>query len=156
MRQNDEPERVAAGLALGVALGVLPTFGLGIVMAVFLAGLFRVNRVSAIVGTLICLPWVMPFFWALSYLTGTLVVGNHISEAVHIIKDFKSHSDMWRSVLERNLLLPYIIGNVLVTLAVSAMTYVAGLYAVRAYRKARHKARQQAHKRHGAASSEGG
>ena len=141
LRQNDEPERVAAGLALGVALGVLPTFGLSIVLAIFLAGFLRVNRVSAIVGTLAGMPWVAPFFWAVSYLVGSLILGSHLHETVQLVKGLKTHSDMWRNLLEQRLILPYIIGNVLVTAAVSASAYLAGLYAVRTYRKAKRLAR---------------
>lgn len=137
VRLEDSPEKVAGGLALGVALGVLPSFGLGIIIALFAAGLFRVNRAAAVVGTLVMNPWTATFFWALSYLSGSLILGQDLHETIALVKTLKQRSDLWESLIGSRLLLPYIIGNVLVTLAASATFYVGGLYAVRGYRKAR-------------------
>jgi len=141
VRQNDSPEKIAAGLALGVVLGVLPTFGLGIIMAIFLAGALKVNRTSAVLGTLVMNPWTATFFWAASYLIGSLVLGYNLSETIGVIKNIKSHSDLWGNILAQRLLLPYIVGNMLVSAGSAAFVYVAGLYSVRIYREARRKNR---------------
>lgn len=135
VRLQDSPEKIAGGLALGVALGILPSFGLGIIIALFTAGLFRVNKASAVIGTLVMNPWTATFFWALSYLAGSLILGQDLRETIAIIKTLKGHSDLWRSLVGSRLLLPYIIGNILVTAASSAVFYVGGLYTVREYRK---------------------
>ncbi|MBI5189666.1 MAG: DUF2062 domain-containing protein [Nitrospirae bacterium] len=135
VRLQDSPEKIAAGLALGVALGILPSFGLGIIIALFTAGIFRVNKASAVIGTLIMNPWTATFFWALSYLAGSLILGQDLRETIELIKTLKGHTDLWKSLVGSRLLLPYIIGNMLVTVAASAMFYVGGLYTVREYRK---------------------
>lgn len=137
IRINDSPEKIAGGLALGVALGVLPSFGLGIVIALFTAGLFRVNRVSAVLGTLVMNPWTATFFWALSYLSGSLVMGQDLHETIALVRTLKGQPDLWKSLVGGRLLLPYIIGNVLVTVAASATFYMGALYVVRGYRKAK-------------------
>jgi len=137
VRLNDSPEKIAAGLALGVVLGILPTFGLGIIIAVFTAGLFRVNRVSAVIGTFIMNPWTATFFWAASYIIGSLTIGQNLPETLQLIKTVKSHGDLWRSLLEQRLLLPYVVGNIMITAGSAALSYVACLYIVRAYRHAR-------------------
>jgi len=148
LRQNDEPEKIAAGLALGVALGILPTFGLGVLIAIFVSGALRVNRVSAVVGTLVMNPWTAPFFWALSYLCGSMVMGDNLAETVGIVKSLRSHSDLWESLLARKLILPYAIGNALITLAASGFFYMAGLYGIRAYRKAKRRVHERRLRRH--------
>jgi uncharacterized protein (DUF2062 family) len=139
VRLNDSPEKVAGGLALGVVLGILPTFGLGVVLAVLIAGPLKVNRVSAIIGTLVMNPWTTPFFWALSYLAGSLVLGNNIHEALSSVKSIETQTGLWKDILTKRLLLPYIIGNVIVTAMAAASFYVAGLYFVKEYRKAKKK-----------------
>ena len=48
VRANDSPPRVAAGVAIGVFLGIFPTFGLGLVLAYILAVIFRINKAAAV------------------------------------------------------------------------------------------------------------
>jgi uncharacterized protein (DUF2062 family) len=138
-RLNDSPEKVAGGLALGVVLGIMPTFGLGVVLAVLIAGPFKVNRASAIIGTLVMNPWTTPFFWALSYLAGSIVLGNNISETISVIKSIDTHTGLWKNIMAHRLLLPYVIGNIIVTAMAAASFYVAALYVVKESRKAKMK-----------------
>ncbi len=137
VRINDSPEKIAGGIALGVVLGILPTFGLGIVIAIFTAGLFRVNRVSAVIGTFIMNPWTATFFWAMSYVVGSLAIGQNLSETMNLVKAIRTHSDLWENILAQRLLLPYIIGNIMVTAGGAAVSYLSCLYIVRAYRRAK-------------------
>jgi uncharacterized protein len=144
LRINDTPEKIAGGLALGVAIGILPSFGLGIIVAVFVAALIRVNKVSALIGTLIMNPWTAPFFWGVSYLAGSLMLGNDLSGAISVVRELKGQGDLWENLLAKRLLLPYIAGNAVVTAASAAFSYVACIYTVRTYRRA--KARRRAGK----------
>lgn len=141
LRINDTPEKIAGGLALGVALGVLPSFGLGVIIALLVAGRLGVNRASAVIGTLVMNPWTAAFFWAASYLVGSLLLGYDLSETIKVIEGLKGQQDLWANILGKRLLLPYVIGNALVTAFTAAFFYVAGLYSVRAYRRARSKRR---------------
>ncbi len=137
LRLNDTPEKVAGGLSLGVILGILPTFGLGIILAVFLAGLFRVNKASSIIGTLVMNPWTTPFFWALSFLTGSFILGEDPRTTLAVIKTLKNHVGVWKTLVGHSLILPYIIGNVIITVGAAATAYVVALYIVRGYKKAK-------------------
>jgi len=137
VRQNDTPERIAGGLALGVAIGILPTFGLGIVIVIFIAGWLRLNRVAAVIGTIIMNPWTTPFFWTVSYLAGSVVLGQDLSETLEVISELRSQGDLWENLLAKKLVLPYMTGNLVVTAGVSAFFYVVGFWAVRGYRRAR-------------------
>lgn len=50
--REEPPERVAAAIGLGVAIGFSPLVGLHLVMALALAFLFRLNKLDAVLGTL--------------------------------------------------------------------------------------------------------
>ena len=142
VRLDDSPEKIAKGFALGVVLGILPTFGLGVVAAIILAGYLKINKVSAVIGTFIMNPWTSPFFWALSYLAGSLLLGNNLQETVALIKSLKTHEDVWKNLLAQRLLLPYIIGDIIITVGAAATSYIACLYAVKAYKRSKGKKKQ--------------
>ncbi|HLB25246.1 MAG TPA: DUF2062 domain-containing protein [Nitrospirota bacterium] len=148
-RLNDTPEKVAGGLAVGVILGILPTFGLGVIIAVFIAGPLKVNKAAAIIGTFVMNPWTSPFFWGLSYLAGSLALGYSLPETIAVIKMLKTHGDLWENILAQRLLLPYVIGNAIVMASAAACFYVGGLYGVKAYRAAKKKRliKKRAHNR---------
>ena len=54
-RINDTPLKIALGFGLGVFLGVMP--GVGPVVALLLAFIFRINRASALLGSLLFNTW---------------------------------------------------------------------------------------------------
>jgi len=139
VRLNDSPEKVASGFAIGVAVGVLPTFGLGIVIVIFLAWLTNINKVSAIIGSLVMNPWTSPFFWALSFFAGSLMLGNNIHDTALLFRGLKTQGDMWEAVLGKRLILPYIIGNITVTAVSVATSYIATYYLVKAHKNAKTK-----------------
>ena len=143
VRLDDSPEKIAKGFALGVVLGILPTFGLGVIAALLLAGYLKINKASAVIGTFIMNPWTSPFFWALSYLAGSLLLGYNLNETIGLIKYLKTHGDLWKNLLAQRLLLPYVIGNIIVTAGSAAASYIACLYAVKAYKRAKEKKRKE-------------
>jgi len=145
VRVNDSPEKVALGFAIGVTVGIFPTFGLGIVIVILLAWLTNINKASAIIGSLVMNPWTSPFFWVLSFFTGSLMLGNNINETAVQIKSLKTHGDLWEAVLGKRLILPYIIGNITVTAVSAATSYLAVYYLVKAYKNA--KIKKAIHKR---------
>src|SRR3972149_4209447 len=74
VRVGGDPVHIALGFALGVFLGVFPTFGLGIPLSLLFASMFRWNRVSAILGSLVMNLLATRFFWALSGTRGAAIV----------------------------------------------------------------------------------
>jgi uncharacterized protein len=137
VRINDSAEKIAGGLALGVVLGILPTFGLGIIISIFLAAPLKLNRASAVIGTLVMNPWTAPFVWTLSYLAGSLLLGYNLNDTLTVIRSLNSHPGLWRSLMTGRLLVPYIIGNLMVMAATASFFYVVALFSVRAYRNAK-------------------
>lgn len=56
-RSSKDPESMARGVGLGLFVGFLPSFGFQIVLALFLAGFFNANRITAMLGTLVTNPF---------------------------------------------------------------------------------------------------
>ena len=54
---KDSPRRIAAAFAMGVFMGISPFLGLHYIGAFFLAWLFRLNKLVAIVGVSVNNPW---------------------------------------------------------------------------------------------------
>src|SRR3990172_8853186 len=87
VRVGGDPVHIALGFALGVFLGVFPTFGLGIPLSLLLASMFRWNRVSAVLGSLVMNPLTTPFFWTLSGTLGAAIFG---TDARKVLMSFQN------------------------------------------------------------------
>lgn len=72
-RINDTPQKIAIGLGLGVFLGTLP--GTGPVAALLLALIFRVNKASALLGSLATNTWLSIPTFILAGQAGAIVTG---------------------------------------------------------------------------------
>jgi len=73
-RTKDTPKSIARGIAMGISLDFFPTFGLGLILAFFIAGLFKANRPAAVLAA-IAGKWAIPFFYYLNYKIGKLFTG---------------------------------------------------------------------------------
>jgi hypothetical protein len=122
---NDSPERVAGGFAIGVFIGVAPTFGLGLILAGFLSALFRCNVAAAIVGSASGAPPMIFGIWILSAWIGALVFG---LDPAALYAQFRAGS-VWHAGGE--VFKAYLVGNVFVTVAATALGYVVILAVMR-------------------------
>ena len=86
---KEKPYKVAFGCAIGISINFIPTFGVGFILAFFLAGLFKANKASAAVTSLITGPLV-PLMYAFNFFLGGLI---------------------WAPVMERESLWEFIIGQ---------------------------------------------
>lgn len=79
------PRAIALGFALGVFVGVSPTMGVQTAIAIFLAALFKWNKISAAVGVWISNPLTAPFLYSITYFAGARILGLEMSlEQPHI------------------------------------------------------------------------
>ena len=70
-----EPRKIALGFALGLFIGMSPTMGFQIAIAVFFAALLKWNKISSAVGVWITNPVTAPFLYGLTYFTGAKLLG---------------------------------------------------------------------------------
>jgi uncharacterized protein (DUF2062 family) len=128
-RINDTPLKIALGFGLGAFVGVMP--GVGPVVALMLAFLFRVNRVSALLGSILFNTWVGLVALLLAVKVGAFVMGRNYQEiytaATGIFKDFKWEK-LW-DLSVNDVLLPIGVGFLIISACVAVLSAVV-VYAV--------------------------
>lgn len=146
VRIDDSPEKIAGGVALGVFLGIFPTFGVGLILAVALASWLHVNRAAAILGSLIMNPLTTPFFWTLSTTVGALVFQ---VENAKILEEARRIETSWAAIFGWGALV-YLVGNTIVSAVFAGASYVvtkrlaAAVHAKRRQRRHRRALRRAA------------
>jgi len=121
LRIDDPPERIARGAAIGVAMGVLPTFGLGILLSLAAAFVLKANKAASVLGSFIMNPVTSPFFWTASLVAGSLLTGNDY----HTIYAKAKTNGFMTGAGEATLV--FMAGNVVIT----AVTTIASYYLVK-------------------------
>lgn len=79
LRIKETPDLIAKGIAIGVSVDFLPTFGLGAIFAYFFATIFRVNRIAAVITSL-ALKWLIIPFYAANIMVGRVILGRPTGE----------------------------------------------------------------------------
>ncbi|MEK7474476.1 MAG: DUF2062 domain-containing protein [Candidatus Coatesbacteria bacterium] len=131
---NDSPGRIAGGFAIGVFVGVAPTFGVGLLLAGFLSALFRCNVAAAVVGSVAGAPPLIFLVWFASAWLGAQVFG---LDPAALYAQFKAGS-VWNA--GGAAFKAYIVGNIFVTLAATALGYFVILAIMRRRTRARSRA----------------
>jgi uncharacterized protein (DUF2062 family) len=75
LRLRATPEQVARGFSLGLFIGMTPTFGVQMALALLAAILLRENKIAAVLGVWVTNPLTAPFIYAMQYETGRLLLG---------------------------------------------------------------------------------
>jgi len=128
LRLDDPPERIAAGAAIGVLMGVLPTFGLGGVFALAIAFALKANKAAAVIASAVVNPLTAPFFWTASIVIGSLVTGNDSAE---ILARFKGEKFI---IAAGETGLVYMAGNAILSIISTAGAYFLVRGSVKGYR----------------------
>lgn len=69
------PREIALGFALGIFIGLTPTMGVQTVIAIFIASIFKWNKISSAVGVWITNPVTAPVIYSVTYLIGARMMG---------------------------------------------------------------------------------
>ena len=85
LRLRGTPEEVAKGLALGIFIGMTPTFGFQMAIALFFAWILKENKIAALLAVWVTNPITAPFIYAAQYETGRLLLG---MERLHFPTEF--------------------------------------------------------------------
>ena len=128
-----QPREIALGFALGVFIGMSPTMGIQMPLAVFLAAMLKWSKISAVFGVWITNPITSPFIYGLTYLVGAKLLG---------LKAIKTlPQDMtWSIVRELLKNAPVIfgaltIGGILIGLPLAVLSYFMSYTAVNKYQQ---------------------
>lgn len=117
VRLRGLPEEIAKGVALGIFIGMTPTFGFQMAIALFFAYLLKENRLAAILGVWITNPVTAPIIYAIEYEMGRLLLG---MERVHLPHELtlKAYTELGWNVLS-----PLWVGGTLAGLILGALSY---------------------------------
>jgi uncharacterized protein (DUF2062 family) len=111
------------GFSLGVFLGILPVTGA--LASLFCAFIFRLNRISALLGSLLTNTWLSIVFFLLSIKIGSAIM--HLDwhdvqrKWVVLLKDFH-----WKSLFSLSIwdiLLPVVIGYLIIAIVLGTLSY---------------------------------
>jgi len=127
-KAKHSPHQVALGFSIGAFVGIFPTFGVGIFLITFLAGFFRFSFPASIIGTLIANPWFGAFWAYMSYKIG--------KKLIHFKIEFVADNSFFSTIIKGfNLSINYIVGNLLISIAVGLVSYFIIKYLILFYRK---------------------
>lgn len=82
LKIRGEPKEIALGFALGLFIGMTPAIGFHILIAIFFAGLFKWNKISAALAVWITNPITAPFIYSVTYLLGARMMGLNKTQAL--------------------------------------------------------------------------
>lgn len=138
---DDPPERTAFAFSIGVFIAFSPFLGLHTLMATALAFLFRFNKIAIYTGTFVNNPFLtlVPIIIA-SYAIGAFILGRPLripDEGLELLKNPRIFSgDYYRQVFLQswNIVWPFSIGGLALSVVCSLLAYPLTLRALRAYR----------------------
>ena len=117
IRLRGLPEEIAKGVALGIFIGMTPTFGFQMAIALFFAYLLRENRLAALLGVWVTNPVTAPFIFAIKYEIGRILLN---LERARLPLEFT-----WEaySKLGWNIMYPLWVGGIFAGIILGALAY---------------------------------
>ena len=140
---DDPPERTALAFSIGVFIAFSPFLGLHTIMATALAFLFRFNKIAIYTGTFVNNPFLtlVPIIIA-SYAVGAFILGRPLripDEGLELLKNPRLFTgDYYRMLFVQswsNVVWPFSVGAMALSVVCSLLAYPLTLRALRAYRK---------------------
>jgi uncharacterized protein (DUF2062 family) len=121
---NDTPHKISLGFAVGIALGIIP--GTGPLAALIFAILLKVNRASALLGSILVNTW---------FSIVTLIPAAKIGALLFDLNWYKIYTDWliifyslhWQDLLKISIckiILPIISGYVIIALGSAVFSYI--------------------------------
>ncbi len=135
VRINDSPQRIAIGLGLGVFTGILPFAGP--IAALVLASLFKVNRASALIGSLITNTWLSVVALVLSIKIGSGLVGLDWHDVYGEWQLFMNTLQWRHFFLQYKIVLAIIAGYLAIAAVIGVIAYIAGLLVMKYIKRRR-------------------
>lgn len=128
---NDSAQKIALGLGLGVFSGILP--GTGPVAALFLAFIFRANRIAALLGSILTNTWFSLITFILAIKVGSAILKlnwQQVEQKTRLLsKDFGLVKFFKLSFFD--VFLPIFLGYIAIGLILGLVSYLIALLVIR-------------------------
>ncbi len=160
-RLPDTPERIARGIAAGVAVSCTPLFGLHFVSAAALAWALRGNILASILATFFGNPFTFPIIAVSALELGSFILGRETSVKAYdamrafgaiwsevgsnVLAVFTATSVSWEKLntFGWDVFAPYMLGGIIIGTVCGVPAYFLSLPVIRAYRNRRLKKLQE-------------
>lgn len=145
--REETPERVAAAIAIGVAVGFSPFLGAHIWIALGLAFLLRLNKLDTVLGQFAGNPWTIPPVFAAGYALGRLLLGYKAGKMPKFQWSHMLESQFWSGPAKA-----FLLGTTILAAGFGIASYFAAREVLRWYhrrhpRVAARAARRRTHRR---------
>ena len=133
LKIRGEPREIALGLSLGIMVGMSPFMGLHTIIAVFLAAIWKWNKIAAIAGVFITNPFTAPFIYPITYVVGRAILGvSNIPKLEHLLSlnaviELIKYSPM--------ILVDLTVGGIILGLPLAIAAYWIAFEAIENYRR---------------------
>lgn len=133
LKMRGEPREIALGLALGIMVGMSPFMGFHTLIAIFIAALFKCNKITAALGVQITNVATAPLIYPIVYMVGHAVLG--VSSLPN--PEVTGSLEAVKALIQRSplILADLTVGGIILGLPLSIVTYWITLKTVENYRK---------------------
>lgn len=123
IRLNGTPLGIALGFAIGLFLSIIPTFAVGMFIALGLCPVFKTSPVSTYLGTLIVNPFSGIFIYSLNFFIGSLIFKT--DKLFFLPKNLNDIMLIGKQLYT---------GGLIVSLTMSALSFLIIYYGIKIYR----------------------
>jgi hypothetical protein len=128
---KDTPKKIALSFAIGVFISITPTFGLHTILALIIAFVFKLNKISLIIGTLLNNPWTTVFVYAISYKIGAILLNAKLNVVDNFSVNFLLHKGF-------HIYLITWLGSLVLAIPVSIFFYIIVKFALEKHKNAQY------------------
>ncbi len=137
LKIHGHPREIALGFALGLFIGMSPTFGIQIALAIFFSALLGWNKLSATVGVLITNPLTAPFLYSITYLAGSRLIPVHKTMRLSQLENPSALINIFENA--PGIFLALAVGGIILGIPLAIVGYYTSYYFVEKYQIKRKK-----------------
>ncbi len=130
LAEEGDVRKIALGFAVGVYISFTPLLSLHTVLAIGVALLTGLNKVSAIAGAWVNNPYTIPFVYFYSYKLGAIVMGSSVPPP-----SFSNFKAQKIAIYLKAYGGPLFLGTTITGLLAAVISYFLMYYGVKAFRK---------------------
>jgi|TARA_Y100000385_G_scaffold291863_1_gene373321 glycosyltransferase involved in cell wall biosynthesis len=128
MLHNENPQKISMAIGFGIFMGIAPIWGFQMIVAAFLAHIFRLNKIIVLIFSNISLPPAIPFIIYFSYQFGSLFFDNpqeFTIDTIYYLKQQIVDGEFYKTLKEFGYsIIQYIFGSLLLGLSLGILSFL--------------------------------
>lgn len=139
LKHNESNFKTSIALGFGIFMGIVPIWGFQMLVAAFLAHLFKLNKILVLAASNISLPPIIPFIVYFSFELGKLVVDEPVdftTEMMYYLKQQVMDGHFYSTLNEFGYsIFQYILGSLVLGLGLGALVFLFSIILLRIFNK---------------------